>query len=41
MYIPFPETYKEIVKITLTHDPAGAFQKDVAVLEISGHTHSG
>ena len=28
-------------KITLTHDPAGAFHKDVTGLVISGHTHCG
>ena len=41
MYIPFPEKCKEMVKITLTHDPAGAFHKDVTGLVISGHTHCG
>ena len=30
-----------MVKITLTHDPAGAFHKDVTGLVISGHTHCG
>ena len=40
-YIPFPEECKKMVKITLTHDPAGAFHKDVTGLVISGHTHCG
>ena len=40
-YIPFPEECKKMVKITLTHDPAGAFHKDVSGLVISGHTHCG
>ena len=32
---------KEMFKISLTHDPAGAFHKDVTGLVISGHTHCG
>ena len=40
-YIPFPEECEKMVKITLTHDPAGAFHKDVTGLVISGHTHCG
>ena len=40
-YIPFPTDCKNLPKITITHDPAGAFHTEITGLVISGHTHCG
>jgi uncharacterized protein len=40
-YVDFPEACKSIPKLTITHDPAGAFDRRVKGLVISGHTHCG
>ena len=39
--IAFPESCSNSFWITLTHDPAGAFQIGMEGLFISGHTHCG
>ena len=40
-YIDFPESCADKLKISFTHDPAGAFHKDVNGLVLVGHTHCG
>jgi uncharacterized protein len=40
-YIDFPKRCKDLPKISITHDPAAAFYKDVRGLVIAGHTHCG
>jgi len=40
-YVDFPEACRELPKITLTHDPAGAFHPDVEGVVFAGHTHCG
>ncbi|MDA9625511.1 metallophosphoesterase [Luminiphilus sp.] len=40
-YVDFPAECKELPKITLTHDPAGAFHPDVEGVVFAGHTHCG
>ncbi len=40
-YIDFPESCADRLKISFTHDPAGAFHKDVNGLVLAGHTHCG
>lgn len=40
-YTRFPSECDSLPKITLTHDPAGAFDERVKGLVISGHTHCG
>ena len=40
-YIDYPKECKNLPKITVTHDPAGAFHPKIAGLVISGHTHCG
>ena len=37
----FPEICKNKPKITLTHDPAGAFYHKIKGFVVSGHTHCG
>ena len=39
--VDFPESCSNSFRITLTHDPAGAFQSGMEGLFISGHTHCG
>jgi len=39
--VDFPESCSNSFRITLTHDPAGAFQIGMEGLFISGHTHCG
>ena len=40
-YVDFPAECRELPKITLTHDPAGAFHPDVQGVVFAGHTHCG
>lgn len=40
-YIDFPKECNNYAKITITHDPAGAFTPKSEGLFISGHTHCG
>ena len=40
-YVEFPETCKNKPKITITHDPAGAFNPKIRGFVVSGHTHCG
>ena len=40
-YLDFPEACEDSVKISLTHDPAGAFDAAVTGLVLAGHTHCG
>jgi len=40
-YLDFPADCKDIPKLTITHDPAGAFDGQVTGLVIAGHTHCG
>ena len=40
-YINFPEACSNIPKLTLTHDPAGAFDDRMTGIVIAGHTHCG
>ena len=40
-YVDYPDECKSIPKLTITHDPAGAFDRRVKGLVISGHTHCG
>lgn len=40
-YLDFPAECRKLPKITLTHDPAGAFHPDVEGVVFAGHTHCG
>ena len=40
-YVDFPGTCADRLQITLTHDPAGAFNPKVEGLVLAGHTHCG
>jgi predicted MPP superfamily phosphohydrolase len=40
-YVDYPDECKSIPKLTITHDPAGAFDRRVKGLVIAGHTHCG
>ncbi len=40
-YIDFPSECDGLPKLTITHDPAGAFDNRMTGLVISGHTHCG
>jgi len=40
-YVDYPEECGNIPKLTITHDPAGAFDARVKGLVIAGHTHCG
>ena len=40
-YVDFPTACDDRLKITLTHDPAGAFNPKVEGLVLAGHTHCG
>ena len=40
-YVDYPDECKSILKLTITHDPAGAFDRRMRGLVISGHTHCG
>jgi predicted MPP superfamily phosphohydrolase len=40
-YVDYPDECKSIPKLTITHDPAGAFDRRVKGLVIAGHTHLG
>ena len=40
-YVDYPSKCDELPKITITHDPAGAFAPRVRGLVIAGHTHCG
>lgn len=41
VYIDFPNKCNGFIKITLTHDPAGAFNNRVNGIVLAGHTHCG
>lgn len=41
LYVDYPAECKGIPKLTITHDPAGAFDRLVKGLVIAGHTHCG
>ena len=40
-YVHYPDECKSIPKLTITHDPAGAFDRRMKGLVIAGHTHCG
>jgi len=40
-YVDFPAGCRKLPKITLTHDPAGAFHPNVEGVVFAGHTHCG
>ena len=40
-YVEYPVECKSIPKLTITHDPAGAFDRRIKGLVIAGHTHCG
>ena len=40
-YVDFPNPCDDMLQITLTHDPAGAFKPKVKGLVLAGHTHCG
>ena len=40
-YVDYPVDCKSMPKLTITHDPAGAFDRRVTGLVIAGHTHCG
>ena len=40
-YVDYPVDCKSIPKLTITHDPAGAFDRRMKGLVIAGHTHCG
>ena len=40
-YTGFPEDCKNAIKLTVTHDPAGAFHQDMEGLVLAAHTHCG
>lgn len=40
-YIEFPPECRTSIKFSVTHDPAGGFQKDTDGLILAGHTHFG
>ena len=40
-FVDYPVECKNLVKITITHDPQGAFEPGVEGLVIAGHTHCG
>ena len=41
VYVDYTEACKNIAKLTITHDPAGAFDRRMKGLVIAGHTHCG
>ena len=41
LYIDYPIECNKFPKITITHDPAGAFENNVSGFIIAGHTHCG
>ena len=41
LYINYPVECSKFPKITITHDPAGAFEENISGLIIAGHTHCG
>ena len=40
-YVDYPEECTGLPKLTITHDPAGAFNSRIKGLVIAGHTHCG
>ena len=40
-YLDFPVKCNQMIKITLTHDPAGAFDARIKGIVLAGHTHCG
>ena len=40
-YVDYPEECQSLLKLSITHDPAGAFNEQVTGLVIAGHTHCG
>ena len=41
VYVEYPATCKTLPKLSITHDPAGAFDDRMNGLVIAGHTHCG
>ena len=41
LYVDYPAECKSAPKLTITHDPAGAFDRRMKGLVIAGHTHCG
>lgn len=39
--VDFPEKCEELIKITITHDPAGALKNGISGLIFAAHTHCG
>ncbi|MFT5008052.1 MAG: hypothetical protein ACI9PX_000455 [Reinekea sp.] len=40
-YVDYPAACQGLPQLTITHDPAGAFDKHVTGLVLAGHTHCG
>jgi len=40
-YVDYPEECQGLPKLTITHDPVGAFDRRITGLVIAGHTHCG
>ena len=40
-YVDYPDECEGVPKLSITHDPSGAFHKDVKGFVIAGHTHCG
>lgn len=40
-FVEFPDHCSEMARVTVTHDPAGAFRAGVDGLVLAGHTHCG
>ncbi len=40
-FTPFPDHCKSLAKLSITHDPAGAFQPMMSGIVLAGHTHCG
>ena len=40
-YVDYPQECQSLPKLSITHDPAGAFENRVMGLVIAGHTHCG
>lgn len=40
-YVDYPTECRNLPKLTITHDPAGAFDRRITGLVIAGHTHCG
>ena len=40
-FTPFPDHCQSLAKLSITHDPAGAFQPMMSGIVLAGHTHCG